>query len=95
LGLVGRPPIAGSEPKWSPSGEWLAFVSDVHSGAEKSDQDQVFVWSKKTAVEAADSAQRRDRFAGWSPDGKAIGFPFCRKRHARAGALAAMSRGQA
>src|SRR3982075_1147974 len=37
-----------SEPKWSPNGEWLAFVSDCTANTEKSGQDQVFVWSKKT-----------------------------------------------
>src|SRR5882757_8992717 len=37
-----------SEPKWSPNGEWLAFVSDCTADAEKPGQDQVFVWSKKT-----------------------------------------------
>src|SRR5882757_11536766 len=35
-----------SEPKWSPNGEWLAFVSDCGAGAERPGQDQVFVWSK-------------------------------------------------
>src|SRR3984893_16430040 len=37
-----------SEPKWSPNGEWLAFVSDCTTDAVKPGQDQVFVWSKKT-----------------------------------------------
>src|SRR6201999_3519520 len=37
-----------SEPKWSPNGDWLAFVSDCTADAEKLGQDQIFVWSKKT-----------------------------------------------
>src|ERR1700728_330654 len=38
-----------SEPKWSPDGQWLAFVSDCTAEPEKHGQDQGFVWSKKTA----------------------------------------------
>src|ERR1700734_761244 len=37
-----------SEPKWSPDGQSLAFVSDCTPESEKRGQDQVFVWSKKT-----------------------------------------------
>ena len=37
-----------SEPKWSPDGQWLAFVSDCTVNADKPGQEQVFVWSTKT-----------------------------------------------
>src|SRR3984885_15887956 len=37
-----------SEPKWSPDGAWLAFVSDCTANADKPGQEQVFVWSKKS-----------------------------------------------
>src|SRR5580704_17117736 len=66
-----------SEPKWSPNGEWLAFVSDCTADAEKPGQDQVFLWSRKTV-----ESKRLTRLVGmmdsltWSPDGKAIGFLF-------------------
>ena len=60
-----------SEPQWSPDGQWLAFVSDCTTSTEKHGQDQVFVWSKKTA-----EAKQLTHLVGgidslaWSPDGK-------------------------
>jgi dipeptidyl aminopeptidase/acylaminoacyl peptidase len=80
-----------SEPKWSPNGEWLAFVSDCTANTEKSGQDQVFVWSKKTG-----ESKKLTQLAGgidslaWSPDGKTIGFLFVENATRSAGALAAM-----
>jgi dipeptidyl aminopeptidase/acylaminoacyl peptidase len=80
-----------AEPKWSPNGEWLAFVSDCTADAEKSGQDQVFVWSKKTG-----ESKQLTRLVGmmdsltWSPDGKEIGFLFVENATRSAGALAAM-----
>ncbi len=87
----GATDCGSSEPKWSPSGEWLAFVSDCTADAEKSGQDQVFVWSKKTG-ESKKLTQLKggiDSLA-WSPDGKAIGFLFVENATRSAGALAAM-----
>jgi dipeptidyl aminopeptidase/acylaminoacyl peptidase len=80
-----------SEPKWSPNGEWLAFVSDCTAKTEKSGQDQVFVWSKKTgeSKELTHLVGGIDSLA-WSPDGKAIGFLFVENATRSAGALAAM-----
>src|SRR5438477_12773184 len=66
-----------SEPKWSPSNEWLAFVSDCTADTEKPGQDQVFVWSKRTG-----ESKQLTHLVGmmdsltWSPDGKTIGFLF-------------------
>src|ERR1700736_3651990 len=80
-----------SERKWSPNGEWLAFVSDCTADAEKPGQDQVFVWSRKTG-----ESKQLTRLVGmmdsltWSPDGKAIGFLFVENATRSAGALAAM-----
>jgi Tol biopolymer transport system component len=80
-----------SEPKWSPDGGWLAFVSDCTLPTEKQGQDQVFVWSKKTG----ESKQLTHLVGGidslaWSPDGKTIGFLFVENATRSAGALAAM-----
>jgi dipeptidyl aminopeptidase/acylaminoacyl peptidase len=80
-----------SEPKWSPNGEWLAFVSDCTADAEKSGQDQVFEWSKKTG-----ESKQLTHLVGmmdsltWSPDGRTIGFLFVENATRSAGALAAM-----
>src|SRR5258705_2732553 len=70
---LGATNCGSSEPKWSPNGEWLAFVSDCTANTEKSGQDQVFVWSKKTG----ESKKMKQLLAGidslaWCPDGKAI-----------------------
>jgi dipeptidyl aminopeptidase/acylaminoacyl peptidase len=80
-----------SEPKWSPNGEWLAFVSDCTADAEKPGQDQVFVWSKKTgeSKQLTHLMGMMDSLA-WSPDGKTIGFLFVENATRSAGALAAM-----
>jgi dipeptidyl aminopeptidase/acylaminoacyl peptidase len=80
-----------SEPKWSPTGEWVAFVSDCTTDADKPGQDQVFVWSKKTG-----ESKKLTQLVGgidslaWSPDGKTIGFLFVENATRNAGALAAM-----
>jgi dipeptidyl aminopeptidase/acylaminoacyl peptidase len=80
-----------SEPKWSPDGQWLAFVSDCIVNADKPGQEQIFIWSKKS-----DESKQLTHLAGnidsltWSPDGKSIGFLFVENATRSAGALAAM-----
>ena len=80
-----------SEPKWSPDGAWLAFVSNCTANADKPGQDQVFVWSRTTG----ESKELTHLVGGidspaWSPDGKSIGFLFVENATRSAGALAAM-----
>jgi dipeptidyl aminopeptidase/acylaminoacyl peptidase len=88
---LGSIACGSSEPKWSPNGEWLAFVSDCTATTDKKGQDQVFVWSKKT-----DESKQLTHLTGgidslaWSPDGKSIGFLFVENATRSAGALAAM-----
>jgi dipeptidyl aminopeptidase/acylaminoacyl peptidase len=78
-----------ADPKWSPDGQWLAFVSDCTAKGDK--QDEVFVWSRKTgeAKQLTQVVGGIDSLA-WSPDGKTIGFLFVENATRSAGALAAM-----
>jgi dipeptidyl aminopeptidase/acylaminoacyl peptidase len=80
-----------SEPKWSPDGQWLAFVSDCTAESEARGQNQVFVWSKKTgeSKQLTHVVGEMDSLT-WSPDGKSVGFLFVENATRSAGALAAM-----
>jgi dipeptidyl aminopeptidase/acylaminoacyl peptidase len=88
---LGSSGCGSSEPKWSPDGDLLAFVSDCTATTDKPAQDQVFVWSKKT-----NESKQLTHLVGnidsltWSPNGKAIGFLFVENATRSAGALAAM-----
>src|ERR1700721_813854 len=86
---LGATACGSSAPKWSPNGQWLAFVSDCTGKADG--QEQVFVWSKKTgeSKELTHVVGGMDSLA-WSPDGKTIGFLFVENATRSAGALAAM-----
>src|SRR5580692_1108600 len=44
----GATSCGSSEPKWSPDGSWLAFVSNCTANTDKLGQDQIFIWSRKT-----------------------------------------------
>ncbi len=78
-------------PIWSPDGQWLAFESTCAAKEDKPDQEQIFVWSKKTG-----QCRQLTRVTGeidmpaWSPDGKTIDFLFVENATRNAGALAAM-----
>ena len=91
VGTASATSCSSSEPKWSPDGAWLAFVSDCIANADKPGQDQVFVWSKKTGEpkQLTHLVGNIDSLA-WSPDGKAIAFLFVENATRSAGALAAM-----
>jgi dipeptidyl aminopeptidase/acylaminoacyl peptidase len=88
---LGATSCGSSEPKWSPDGQSLAFVSDCTASTEQHGQDQVFVWSKTTGVSKllTHLVGNIDSLA-WSPDGKSIGFLFVENATRSAGALAAM-----
>lgn len=80
-----------SDPKWSPDGGRLAFVSTCTVSTEKRGQEQVFLWSQKSG----ESRQLTHLTGGidslaWAPDGTAIAFLFVENATRSAGALAAM-----
>ncbi|GGG70817.1 S9 family peptidase [Edaphobacter dinghuensis] len=78
-------------PIWSPDGQWLAFESTCAAKEDKADQEQIFIWSKKTG-----QCRQLTHIVGeidmpaWSPDGRSIGFLFVENATRNAGALAAM-----
>jgi dipeptidyl aminopeptidase/acylaminoacyl peptidase len=82
---------SSSEPKWSPDGQGLAFVSDCTGDTDKPGQEQVFVWSKKSgeSKQLSHLVGNIDSLA-WAPDGKTIAFLFVENATRSAGALAAM-----
>ncbi|WP_353072310.1 S9 family peptidase [Tunturiibacter gelidoferens] len=82
---------SSSDPKWSPDGEALAFISDCTAKTDQPGQEQVFLWSK-TSGESKQLTHLKgglDSLA-WSPDGKSIAFLFVENATRSAGALAAM-----
>ncbi|MBB5343910.1 S9 family peptidase [Tunturibacter empetritectus] len=82
---------SSSDPKWSPDGESLAFVSDCTAKIDQPGQDQVFLWSKGSgeSKQLTHLVGNIDSLA-WSPDGKSIAFLFVENATRSAGALAAM-----
>ncbi|HMF62570.1 MAG TPA: S9 family peptidase [Edaphobacter sp.] len=80
-----------AEPVWSPNGDSLAFASTCTSEADRPQQEQIFVWSRKTGQsrQLTHLTGSIDNIA-WSPDSKALGFLFVGNATRTAGALAAM-----
>src|SRR3984885_11903347 len=87
----GATDCSSADPKWSPDGESLAFVSDCAAKTDQSGQDQIFLWSKSTgeSKQLTHLVGNIDSLA-WSPDGKSVGFLFVENATRSAGALAAM-----
>ncbi|MDW5266330.1 MULTISPECIES: S9 family peptidase [Acidobacteriaceae] len=78
-------------PIWSPDGQWLAFDSTCAAKEDKPDQEQIFVWSKKTGqCRQLTHVTGEIDMPAWSPDGRSIGFLFVENATRNAGALAAM-----
>ena len=82
---------SSSDPKWSPDGDSLAFVSDCTAKTDQPGQDEIFLWSKSTgeSKQLTHLTGSIDSLA-WSPDGKSIAFLFVENATRSAGALAAM-----
>ncbi len=82
---------SNTNPIWSPDGQWLAFQSTCSAKEDTPDQEEIFLWSKKTG-----QSRQLTHVTGeidspaWSPDGRSIGFLFVENATRSAGALAAM-----
>ncbi|MBN9614960.1 MAG: PD40 domain-containing protein, partial [Acidobacteriales bacterium] len=78
-------------PTWSPDGQWLAYASTCSSSEDNPDQQQIFLWSRKTG-----QSRQLTHVTGeidmpaWSPDGRSLAFLFVQNATRTAGALAAM-----
>ena len=78
-------------PTWSPDGQWLAYASTCSSSEDNPDQQQIFLWSRKTG-----QSRQLTHVTGeidmpaWSPDGRSLAFLFVQNATRDAGALAAM-----
>jgi dipeptidyl aminopeptidase/acylaminoacyl peptidase len=78
-------------PVWSPDGQSLAFESTCAAKEDKPDQQQIFVWSKKTGqCRQLTHVTGEIDMPAWSPGGRSIGFLFVENASRNAGALAAM-----
>jgi dipeptidyl aminopeptidase/acylaminoacyl peptidase len=88
---AGAANCSSSDPKWSPDGESIAFVSDCTAKTDQPGQDQVFLWSKTTGESKQLTHLTGDMDSlAWSPDGKSVAFLFVENATRSAGALAAM-----
>ncbi|GGA78234.1 peptidase S9 [Edaphobacter acidisoli] len=88
---TGATGCTNEQPRWSPDGQSLAFLSNCTTLISNPDQQQLFVWSAKTgeARQLTHVTGNLDEPA-WSPDGKSIAFLFVENATRHAGALDAM-----
>ncbi len=88
---TGATGCTNEQPRWSPDGQSLAFLSNCTALIGNPNQEQLFVWSAKTG-----EARQLTHLTGnlnepaWSPDGRSIAFLFVENATRRAGALDAM-----
>jgi tricorn protease len=67
--LTGTPGVHERNPKWSPDGKWIAFISD------KSGEDEIYIIPQNGSGEAIQLTTGGDTYKftlEWSPDGKKI-----------------------
>lgn len=80
-----------TEPRWSPDGVWLAFLSNCSEMIESPEQQQLFIWSMKTGkTRQLTHVTGEVHELAWSPDSKSVGFLFVENATRKAGALEAM-----